>query len=118
MGNQERGRAQAQNDAAAKKLVEYTTKIAELEKRIHEYKQGAVLKSQQNGVVQEWIGKSVHIEIIGNRESYIRGILKNLDRYTYCVEGSTGLNPYVTAQKPETRDIVVHKGAVAYIFPL
>lgn len=115
MGNQEgrgRGPVQSQNDATKK--VEHTAKIAELEKRIHELKQGITAsKSPQNGVAQEWIGTVVNIELMGG--TTLRGILKSVDRYTYYLESDNPLD-LVTGSK--SKNIVVHKGAVSHIFQL
>lgn len=108
MGNQEhrgQGSTQRQNDAVAKR-AELTAKIVELEKRIHELKQGTTAsKSQQTSIVQDWVGTPVRVFFIGGEQ--LQGVLKSLDRYTYCIELD---NPAVVK-----KTVVVHKGAVTYI---
>jgi hypothetical protein len=92
-------------DESAKKILELTGRVGELEKAVND-------KNEWNNVVRGWIGTEV-IVTFTDTKAYLQGILKGLDRYTLCVHGPFRNTPF--DEKTRERDVIIHKGAIAYI---
>lgn len=87
----------AQFDELKRKVLDSEKRIAELSKIVND-------KNEWNNVVREWIGTKILVCFVG--DEVLNGVLKSLDRYTLTIRG--------TFQEGE-RDVIIHKGAVAFI---
>ena len=89
-------------------IIQLRSRIEQLEKTL----QASVNeKNQWSSEIRNWVGKSISISMISG--ALLLGELRWVDRYTLCLRGTV---PADDGPLATTKTIVVHKGAIAFMY--